>query len=131
MGTKVAITSSDGAVIDQHFGHCSDFRIADIGSAGDWKIAEIRQTEPTCNSFSHDESHVKEVVELLSDCSYLLTYRIGSYPYRLFRNRGIDCLETPTEEPVPIAWAIERLRSYLKTHNPSKNSEAESLTESE
>ena len=121
METKVAITSSDGAVIDQHFGHCSEFRIAEIESSGQWKIAEVRKTERTCNNFSHSEAHVQEVVKLLSDCRYLLTYRIGFYPYSLFRSRGIDCLETPTEEPVTIAWAMERLRAFMDAHSTSKD----------
>ncbi len=122
MGTRVAITSSDGDVIDQHFGHCSEFRIAEIGSNGEWKITEIRRTERTCNNFSHSETHVQEVAKLLSDCRYLLTYRIGSYPYSLFRSRGIDCLETPTEEPVTIVWAMEHLRAYMEAHSTSKGS---------
>jgi len=32
-------------VIDRHFGHCSEFRIVEFGSTGDWKIAEIRNAE--------------------------------------------------------------------------------------
>lgn len=109
MSILVAITSSDGKAVDQHFGHCSAFRIAEIDGAGTWKITEVRETEQTCHAFSHDEAQVQEVVELLSDCRYLLTYRIGIYPYSLFRSRGIECLETPAEEPVSIDSAMERL----------------------
>lgn len=116
MSVRVAITSSDGKVIDQHFGQCSEFRIAEVDGTGTWRITESRRTEQTCHGFSHDEAHVREVVELLADCRYLLTYRIGSYPYSLFRSRGIDCVETPTEEPASIDWTLERLRAYLAAH---------------
>ena len=68
MSIRVAVTSSDGRTVDQHFGHCSAFCIAEIGGDGIWKITEVRRTEQTCHAFSHDETHVQEVVELLSDC---------------------------------------------------------------
>lgn len=114
MKFKVAVTSSDGKLLDQHFGHCSDFRIAEVDSgSGEWKFVENRKTEQTCHNFSHQEKHVKEVVELLSDCRYLLTYRIGSYPCSLFLSRGIECLETSTEEPAPLEQAFRGLRRYL------------------
>lgn len=125
MSVRVAITSSDGKVIDQHFGQCSEFLIAELRDDGAWKITENRKTEQTCHSFSHDEEHVQKVVEILADCSYLVTYRIGSYPYSLFRSRGIDCVETPTEEPVPIDWALEKLRAYLVARSRTAHGTAE------
>ena len=119
MSIRVAVTSSDGRTVDQHFGHCSAFCIAEIGGDGTWKITEVRRTEQTCHAFSHDETHVQEVVELLSDCRYLLTYRIGIYPYSLFRSRGIECLETPTEEPISVENAMERLIRRLSRLQPA------------
>lgn len=114
---KVAVTSSDGKVIDQHFGRCSNFRIAEMDrDSGEWQIVENRQTEQTCHNFAHQEEHVKEVVKLLSDCSYLLTYRIGIYPYSLFRSWGITCFETPTEEPQTMNEAFKNLQKYLVIH---------------
>lgn len=120
MKTRVAITSSDRKVIDLHFGRCSAFLIADISDGG-WKITETRKTQAACRSFSHDEAHVAEIVELLSDCRYLLTYRIGFYPYSLFRSRGIECLETPSEEPATIDGAIASLTSSLAGTEQEQN----------
>ena len=115
MKIRVAITSSDGKVIDLHFGRCPAFLIADILDGG-WKITEVRNTEAACRAFSHDETHVAEIVRLLADCRYLLTYRIGFYPYSLFRGRGVECLETPSEEPVTIDSAMASLaRSLAET----------------
>lgn len=109
---RVAVTSSDGKVIDQHFGHCSEFTIAEVQDSG-WRIVEKRKTEPVCENFSHRPDRVREVADLLSDCGFLLTYCIGPYPRRLFLGRGIDCLETPEEEPISIDFAMERLGEYL------------------
>ena len=120
---KIAVTSSDGKVVDQHFGHCSEFLILELDGAGGWRVAEKRRTEPTCRNFSHREDHVREVVELLSDCRFLLTYCIGSYPYRLFLGRGVDCLETTTEEPVTIDSAVKRLSAYLARQSAARGPE--------
>lgn len=119
MKTRVAITSSDRKVIDLHFGRCSSFLIADISDGG-WKITEVRKTEAACHAFSHDETHVAEIVRLLADCRYLLTYRIGFYPYSLFRTRGVECLETPSEEPVTIGSAMASLTRSLAETEKSK-----------
>ena len=114
MKLKAVVTSSDGKTVDLHFGRCSDFRIIEVdGATGEWRVTEERKTEQTCHHFAHQEEHVKEVVSLLSDCSFLLTYRIGIYPYSLFRSRGILCMETPTEEPQTIGAAVTGLCRYI------------------
>lgn len=126
MKIRVAVTSSDGRVVDQHFGHCGDFRILEIDSAsGAWNLVERRSAEPTCDHFSHQQDHVRQVAELLTDCGYLLTYRIGPYPYRLLNRLGVVCLETPEEKPVSIDGAMERLAAYLRRHGPARDTAAE------
>lgn len=117
MKIRVAVTSSDGTTIDLHFGRCSDFLIAEIdGDSGEWRVLGRRKAEQTCHNFSHQEEHVREVAKLLSDCPYLFTYRIGIYPYSVFRERGVRCFETPTEEPQPIDATFRSFRKYLETH---------------
>lgn len=127
MKIRVAVTSSDGKAVDLHFGRCSDFRIAEIDSGtGEWRFVEDRRAEQTCRGFAHREEHVKEVVELLADCSFLLTYRIGIYPYSLFRSRGVTCFETPTEEPETINAALRDLRNRLAARPPSPGEDPDS-----
>jgi hypothetical protein len=78
MSFKVAITTSNGKLINQHFGHCSEFTIVEVDeNTGNWEFAEKRNVEQTCQEFFHDEDHIDEVAKMLSDCLYLLTYRIG------------------------------------------------------
>ncbi|QAT50409.1 hypothetical protein EQM14_11910 [Caproiciproducens sp. NJN-50] len=116
MTIKVAVTSSDGKRIDQHFGHCMNFSIAEINQEdSSWKMVDSRKTARTCHEFSHDAEQVEQVVDSLSDCDYLLTYRIGYYPNLLFSSKGIQCVETPTEEPVTIEQGIARLLSITQS----------------
>ena len=119
MKIRVAVTSSDGRTVDQHFGRCSSFSIAELDSdSGVWEMLESRETEQVCHDFSHREEQVAETVGLLSDCGFLLTYRIGIYPYSLFQSRGITCFETPSEEPETVGAALKNLQKYLAVRRP-------------
>lgn len=117
MKIKVAVTSSDGKLVDQHFGRCSSFSIAEMDSdSGAWKMLESRKTQQACRNFSHQEEQVAETVGLLCDCRFLLTYRIGIYPYSLFQSKGVTCFETPSEEPEAVVEALKNLQKYLAVH---------------
>jgi predicted Fe-Mo cluster-binding NifX family protein len=114
MKFNVAITTSDGKLINQHFGHCSEFSIVEVDAgSGEWKFVEKRKTTPTCQEFSHNPEHVMEVAKMLSDCLYLLTLRIGAYPSAILQNYGITCLEAPEL----ISESLERLCSYYKINH--------------
>jgi Uncharacterized conserved protein len=111
MKFKVAITTSDGKVINQHFGRCPEFTIAEVdGNTGEWSFVEKRPVEPVCRDFSHDDEHIDRVAALLSDCPYLLTCRIGTYPSGVLQSYGITCLEAPEA----VSDALERLYRYHK-----------------
>ena len=111
MSIQIAVTSSDGAHVDEHFGHCGAFYIVQLDTTGGlWRITDVRRTEPACRNFAHQEEHVQEIADMLSDCRCLMTYRIGMYPAYVFRSWGVYCQETAAEEPETIAQAVVRLR---------------------
>lgn len=111
MPYKVCITNSDGRHVDWHFGQCSDFTIAEVdGMTGRWKIVGHRFAQRACNGFSHTEKHVNDTARLLSDCRFLLIYRIGIYPRDIFEGMGIECFESSAEEPV----TIDHMMAYIK-----------------
>ncbi|MDR2743523.1 MAG: hypothetical protein LBB98_15430 [Treponema sp.] len=56
----------------------------------------------------HRDIRIKYVTELLSDCRYVLTARIGKKPHMLLQREGITALESP----VDIPYAISRLHAY-------------------
>lgn len=114
MSFKVAITTSDGKLINQHFGRCSEFSIVEVDpDTGHWKFIEKRETEQTCNNFSHSEEQIDEVAKMLSDCLYLLTYRIGTYPCFVLKSYGVTCLEASEL----ITNSLERLYKYHKINH--------------
>ena len=46
MAYKVAVTSSDGKFINQHFGRAQQFLIFEIDDEGDYKFLELRKNDP-------------------------------------------------------------------------------------
>jgi predicted Fe-Mo cluster-binding NifX family protein len=98
----IAVTTSDGVSVDLHFGGCREFYIYDenavltgkrkYGHSVDW----------------HGGEGVREVLELLGGCSYLLTAKIGGRPHSLLKRAGITALEAPAD----IAGAIARVVEY-------------------
>jgi len=94
---KVAIVSTDGKVINQHFGKAFRFFIFEIDDCGKIQFLEVRETLPLCGSA--DEGHADDVlsrtISLISDCEALLCSRIGSRPREELRKKGIKPVEAP------------------------------------
>ncbi|MDR2197794.1 MAG: hypothetical protein LBO07_07540 [Coriobacteriales bacterium] len=104
MSHRVAITTRDGKVVQEHFGHARHFHIVDIGE-GEPVYVETREIEPRCQGGPageapqeqpHDASRFAAAVELLSDCEAVVTAQIGegaaayvlAHGLRIFEGRG-------------------------------------------
>lgn len=94
---KVAIVSTDGKVINQHFGKASRFFIFDVDDCGKIQFLEVRETIPVCGSadYGHADEVLSRTISLISDCEALLCSRIGSKPQEELRKKGIKPVEAP------------------------------------
>lgn len=93
---KVAVVSSDGKVINQHFGKASRFYIFEV-DCGKIQFLEVRETIPLCGStdYGHADEVLSGTISLISDCEALLCSRIGSRPQEELRKKGIKPIEAP------------------------------------
>jgi len=91
---RIAVTTSNGEKVDQHFGKATRFDVYDV--EGDkMKLVETREVESYCKSgesnpvhkFSSDRFSV--VKEKLQDCDKLYTVQIGEKPKEQFDIIGI------------------------------------------
>lgn len=87
---RVAVASSDGKVVNQHFGHAQFFIIFDVKSEADFVFIEERKTNPPCGFGEHDKSTLEEAVDRISDCNYVLCYQIGKGASAILSERGIS-----------------------------------------
>ena len=110
---KMAVASSDGKVINQHFGKAYRFII--IESDGEMiEVLETRENNPACGTQEyggHEENALIRSISLIEDCDAVLCSRIGGGASEELSQRGIEPVEAPgfIEENV-LAYARYRLK---------------------
>ncbi|MDR2707026.1 MAG: hypothetical protein LBC02_14730, partial [Planctomycetaceae bacterium] len=72
MSHRIAISTSDGKTIHQHFGRTKEFHIVSINE-NSYDYVETRTVEPCCNRFEHHEQSFDKILEILSDCDAIVT----------------------------------------------------------
>ncbi len=77
MAFRIAAASTDGKVVNEHFGKAETFYIYDVTDEGTQHLAETRSTQPACQQGGHTEGGLAAVVALLTDCRYVLVSQIG------------------------------------------------------
>jgi len=98
---RVAVTTTDGKKVNQHFGKATSFNIYDI-EGDSMKMVDLRQVESYCecendepvdpnHKFSQDRFSV--VKDAIKDCKMLYTAQIGEIPREKLEIVGIDVQE--------------------------------------
>jgi nitrogen fixation protein NifX len=89
-----AFATTDGKIVNQHFGHTLCFLIMEIDEESfEWKPAGRRETLPACSYGTHDEAALRQSIGLISDCGAMFAARIGPYAKNALDRRGIQPLE--------------------------------------
>lgn len=109
---KIAVASSDGIVVNNHFGRAKTFYIYKV-KEDDQELLEKRELEPVCEMGNHDDNRLLENIQKLIDCDYLLVSRIGDGARAAALNAGIEAYEIPGI----IEKSIEQLINYIKIQN--------------
>ena len=110
MSIKVAVASTDGKYINQHFGKADKFLIFEINGPGDYKFVELRETEPSCGKYVQEgECESFDITSLLSDCKAVIVSQIGPGASQRLISKGI----IPFMQPSFIEEALEKLSHHL------------------
>jgi nitrogen fixation protein NifB len=88
----MAIATKGGGIINQHFGHATEFLVYEASDDGVRFIGHRRADqycvgEDTCNE---DESTLGRVIAALEGCEVMLSARIGLPPYEALEAAGIQ-----------------------------------------
>jgi nitrogen fixation protein NifB len=114
MSWRAAITSADGVLINQHFGHAHEFFIFDVESDGSFSLIERRTVEPWCGAGSAKDTEADQsvgspgIADKLQDCTAVLTARIGPPARKKLELAGL----TVFEQPAAIDEALKKLAEY-------------------
>jgi predicted Fe-Mo cluster-binding NifX family protein len=91
---RVAVASSDGIVVNQHFGRADTFYIYELKGLDGVEYIEKRKGIPFCHGGEHDEGELQGAVELLSDCKKVFVLQIGGGAQRQLIESGIEPVES-------------------------------------
>lgn len=109
---KVAFTSSNGELIDQHFGMAESFYV--------WEIAPGTACYlNTVTALVGDKAVEDKTVaraEALADCSMVYTMQIGGPAAAKLIGRKIQPMKTNSE--VPVVEIVERLQKLMSGNPP-------------
>ncbi len=108
---RIAVASTDGKLVNQHFGRADKFYILDTDEEiASYKLVEERQIQPVCFNGDHDQSQMKESVWELSDCQYVIVSRVGMRARNELETCGIYVYEIPGI----IEKSVNKLIQYIK-----------------
>ena len=108
---KIAVASTDGKVVNEHFGRAGRFFILNCDEeAGTYDFLEERQVIPVCRSGNHEDGDLLRNINSLSDCDYILASRIGPRAEREIERMGMQSFEIQGV----ISELIEKLLRYVK-----------------
>jgi nitrogen fixation protein NifB len=98
----MAIATKGGGIINQHFGHATEFLVYEASDDGVRFIGHRRADqycvgEDTCNE---DESTLGRVIAALEGCEVMLSARIGLPPYEALEEAGIQPISEYAMEPI-------------------------------
>lgn len=90
---KFAVASTNGLLVDQHFGHANKLFIY---SAQGLEVSPVKviDMKPYCSNSCEPEERIESLISDISGCSYLLCKRIGPEPAKSLKDNGIQPVET-------------------------------------
>jgi nitrogen fixation protein NifX len=94
MAHRIAVASSDGRLIDTHFGHARRFDVYELDDGGS-SFVETRSARSACTGAGHDESAFDNTLALLGDCEAIFVSVIGYGAAAYLSGKGMRVFESP------------------------------------
>ena len=105
---RVAVASSQGREVDLHFGHADQFLVFDI-LPHQVEFIDARKV-PAEEDDMEGVEDLDRVVELVSDCQYVVSRRAGPHAVERLSGRGIRSVEHVGS----LVAGLQELRSLVK-----------------
>lgn len=117
MPYKVAVASTDGKVVNEHFGRCKIYLVLSVDDEQDaYCFDRFQSIVPPCQNGEHQNQDFDLVLQALSDCRAVLTCKIGPVAEQYITVRGLQSLEYGGF----IDDAVHKIIQYYKrVENPS------------
>lgn len=106
-GLRIAVATTDGTAVDEHFGRCRRFDVYDL-DAHRFALAASRDLGP---AVSHEDGAVDSRLEAIGDCAIVHVTSIGPGAAARVVNAGVMPLKLP--EGTPVTEVLTRLQAVL------------------
>ncbi|MDS0526893.1 nitrogenase cofactor biosynthesis protein NifB [Clostridium sp. SHJSY1] len=113
---KFAVASKSGMVVDQHFGHATEFYIYEYKD-NMAMFLEKRSVDKYCNGkevCEEDVDKFTKISNMLEDCDGIICLRIGEEPTKKLKKSGIEIFMTYERVEVAVAFAAEDILNRKK-----------------
>jgi len=100
--TRIAVCSSDGRMVDEHFGTTPQFLVLDLEDDIP-KFVEKRANLPACHGSGHAGDAMASSIDMISDCQILLTVRAGPPVLARLSQKGIRVVQLTTSISEAVA----------------------------
>ena len=102
--SKIAIATSDGFTVNEHFGHAKFFRVYELTESGH-KFLEVRDAVAACqHSLGHDTTRFDKIIELLNQREKPMAFILWGSPARrkkaMITNPKHFIVESPHPSPL-------------------------------
>jgi nitrogen fixation protein NifX len=109
---KIAFTTSNGTMIDLHFGQCESFQIWEIGP----EEAGFLESVSVGPHGGDEEDRIAARAQLLSDCAIVYTMQIGGPAAAKLVAQKIHPMKTNSAVSLPDT--VAKLQEVLKNNPP-------------
>lgn len=113
MAYRIAIASSDGESVDQHFGQAGNFLIYEI-SDGQVKFIEDREVTANPGEEFHSDANFERITILLKDCKAVFVRKIGERAIRYLLVNGIKSFPVDFSLNFIFTTLLKRQNSRVK-----------------
>ncbi|SFW97665.1 nitrogenase cofactor biosynthesis protein NifB [Marinospirillum alkaliphilum] len=104
---KMAVATKGGGIINQHFGHATEFLVYEASQKGVRFIGHRQVDKPYCEGGSScgddGETVLQSIVRQLEDCEVLLCSKVGYEPWSALEEAGIQPDGEHAMEPIEEA----------------------------
>lgn len=113
---KIAVASTDGESVNQHFGRADKFFIYIIDDDVGYDFVETRALLPVCLGKIHKIPEMERRVGQLSDCKYVVAAKIGPGAESALEQAGITAIELPGEIEAAVLkiWKYNQIQKLYK-----------------
>lgn len=109
MSFRIAAASTDGRMVNKHFGKAETFYIYDVTDTGAQHLVETRSTQHACQNGGPSESGMAAAASLLADCRYVLVSQIGPCAENALASKGVSafCITQLIDEAIAKVFAYD------------------------